>query len=110
MTPFDIMVDVLAERQLAGGFRAALEGGDAHEVFLHRDADSIGHFRKERNDALENADQNRALAAVILRNLCANLFDPRVDLLLGNKNAFNVLKHVRFVNHTANPLSLILLF
>ena len=110
MTPFDIVIDILAERQLAGGFRTALKGGDAHEVLLHRNADGIGHFRKERDDALEHADKDRALAAVILRDLRTDLLDPRVDLLLGNKNAFNVLKHIRFVNHTANPLSLILLF
>ena len=110
MPSFDIVVDILAERQLAGRFRAALKGGDAHEILLHRDADGVGHFRKERNDALENTNKNRALAAVVLCDLRADLPDPSVNLFLGNKNTFNVLKHVRFVNHTANPLSLFLQF
>jgi hypothetical protein len=33
----DVVVDVLAEGQLAGGLGAALKRGDAHEVLLHRE-------------------------------------------------------------------------
>ena len=108
MSALDIMVDILAERQLAGGFRAALKGCDAHEILLHGNADGIRHFREKRNDALENADQDRALAAIVVCDLCADFLDPRVDLFFGDQYALNVLQHVRLVNHTSNPLSLFL--
>ena len=93
------MVNILAEGQLAGRFCAALKGRDAHEVLLHRNGDGLRHLAEKRHDALENADQNRALAAVILRDLCTDLADAGVDVFLGDENAFNILLHVKFVNH-----------
>ena len=102
------MVDILAEGQLAGRCGAAFKGCDAHEVLLDRDRDGLRHLAKERHHALENADQNRALAAIVVCDLCADFLDPRVDLFFGDQYALNVLQHVRLVNHTSNPLSLFL--
>ena len=93
------MVDILAEGQLAGRCGAAFKGCDAHEVLLDRDRDGLRHLAKERHHALENADQNRALAAIVLGNLRADLTDAGVDVLFGDENPFNILLHVKFVNH-----------
>jgi len=106
----NIVVDVLAEGQLAGRLGASLERGDAHEVLLYRNGDRLRHLRKEGDDALENADQNGAFAAVILRDLRADLADPGVNILFRDQNPFDVLHHVKFVHHTSRFLFLVDLY
>ena len=104
-----VVVNILAECQFAGGFCATLKGRDAHEILLHGDGDGVRHFSKERNNALEYADQNRALAAIVFRDLRTDFTDALMDLFLRNKNTLNVLHHVKGINHSDwYPLSLFL--
>ena len=101
------MVNVLAEGQLASGLGAAFERCDTHEVLLHGDGDGLRHLGEEGNDALEHADEDRALTPILLGDLRANLADALVDIFFRDENSLNVLHHVKLVNHSVTyPLSL----
>ena len=90
----DRLRDVLDDLNLAAGLGAIAVAGHDHEIHVARRIDRTGQVGHEDVRALEDADDQRILAAVILSDARAKLADLVSQLLLGEIYFLNIVSHV----------------
>lgn len=92
--PVDRLRDVLDDLNLAGGLGAVAVAGHDHEIYVARRIDRTGQVGHEDVRALEDTDDQRILAAVVLRDACAEFADLVPELLFGEIYFLNIVSHV----------------
>ena len=86
----DLGVEVLDDAHDARGDGAVAITRDGHEVDAERAVDGAHHVSHEDDGTAKNRDEQRVLAGIVLRDLCAHTRDDALDVLLGQDDLADV--------------------